>query len=90
MRKDCGTCHFEKNLLEEEPCNRCDDNNSEWKPGKIYFAIEELEKIKAEIRNLFEVEVEETGFVYERVNVYCDDVIEILDKRISELKGENK
>ena len=52
--------------------------------------IEELEMIKAEIRNLFEVEVEETGFVYERVNVYCDDVIEILDKRISELKGEQE
>lgn len=82
MRKDCGTCHFEKKILEEEPCNRCDDNNSEWKSGKIYFAIEEFEKIKAELENPKAISMDFfDGLAYAE---------EIIDKRISELKGENK
>lgn len=53
------------------------------------FAITELEKIKTEIKALYEVE-EINGCIYKRIGVYYVDVIEILDKELSELKGENK
>lgn len=45
--------------------------------------VEELEKIKVEIDNIRDVEVA-NGTVY----VSSDDVYEILDNHISELKGE--
>lgn len=45
--------------------------------------IKELEKIKAEIDNIRDVEVAD-GTVY----VSSDDVYEILDKKIAELTGE--
>ena len=84
MRKgNCGTCHFEKTLLEEEPCNRCDDNNSEWKSGKIYFAIDELEKLRAELHETAEMHID--GDYYLR-DEWIDEYI---DNHISELKGEN-
>lgn len=84
MRKDCGTCHFEKNLLEEEPCNRCDDNNSEWKSGKIYFAISELESLKIKINE----QIDFNESCCERTDLY--EAIGIINRRIAELKGENK
>ena len=47
--------------------------------------IEELEKIKTEIENIRDVEVAD-GCVY--VNIF--DVNEIIDQRISELKGKQE
>ena len=50
---------------------------------KREFASEELEKVKTEIENL-------TYYWCEvNPNSVKDDVLEIIDKRISELKGEN-
>lgn len=45
-------------------------------------AIEELEKVKAEIKPL--------RYGSDTYKYAIDDVLEILDKHISELKGENK
>lgn len=52
---------------------------------KKEYAAVEIEKLKAEIENIRDVEVSD-GTVY----VSSDDVNEILDQRITELKGENK
>ena len=56
------------------------------KDRQINFAIEELEKIKAEIERMPEEYIFKT---YSLKNI-CKDVNKIIDNHIAELKGENE
>ena len=63
-------------------------NEESYQLGKKHGAIEELEKIKAEIteyRNNIHAGSDE--FHIGRL-FGCDEMVEIIDKHISELKGE--
>ena len=80
----CDTC------IHKEVCYENEEDRQALKLCADYFNFEEeLEKIKDKIKALYEFE-EIDGITYERIGVYCVDVIEILDKEMSELKGENK
>lgn len=76
MDKNCNNCTFRERSYGEYPCDKC-RSGSNWTPSGnlIDFAIEEFEKIKAEFED--------------KILLNQTVAIQIIDKRISELKGEN-
>lgn len=67
-------------------CFDCHDYMDGYNRGKKEGTIEELERIKLEIHKLaFDDNDEEYIGVIDN-----DDVMDLIDKRISELKGEQK
>jgi len=99
MKKDCWNCKNDYRY-EKFPCDYCNSENINdfWKPKDEMkdFAIEELEKIKEEIKKIrksgyFISSDGQSGGYYERkATDYESDVFEIIDNHISELKGEKK
>ena len=94
---NCKNCEFRFKEKNRTPCRQCeaDGDFGWWEHYDTRFVIDELEKLKAEIK-----EEEEKGIYFE-----CEDWIEgrpcdedyffgllraimIIDKHISDLKGE--
>ena len=84
MDKNCKNCLFRERSYSEYPCEKCRNANF-WTPSDnlLEFAIEELEKIKVEIKSSYIND-------YYGHNHGISKACEIIDKHISELKGENK
>lgn len=92
MKKDCWNCKND-NQYAKFPCNYCNTGNIDdfWKPKDEMkdFAIAELEKIEAELQTIPQVHIK-TGVMSldKELVVPLNKVIEKIDNRIKELKGE--
>lgn len=84
MDKNCKNCTFRERSYGEYPCDKC-RSGSNWTPSGnlIDFAIEELEKIKSKLNCKYL-----NNYKYSAVTVAC--ILNDLDNRIKELKGEQK